>query len=281
MRRLLTLAILIGCALTVALPVDAQNWRTLTSSRRLQDRQPHEVDIQYGAGTLRVLPASADHLYRMEIRYADEGGQPLVEYNRNRRHLRLGTSSENFNRRSVQWADGATATIELSKQVPMDLDLHFGAGKADIELGGLSLRKVSISTGASEARVSFGSMNPIVADEISIEAGAAELHVIGLGNSRAKRVEFQGGVGATVLDFSGATGNMEAEIEMGVGSLTLKLPRSHAVRIERNAFLTSFSAPELERDGNSYVSRNWAAATQRLSIDVSAALGSIDIVWVD
>lgn len=281
MRNLLTLALLLGCALTVALPADAQNWRTMTSSRRLQDQQPHEVDIQYGAGTLRVLPTSSDRLYRMEIRYADEGSRPMVEYDRNRRHLRLGTSSDDFNRKSVQWADGATATIELNTQVPMDLDLHFGAGKAEIELGGLSLRKASISTGASEARVSFGSMNRIVADEISIEAGAAELHVTGLGNSRARRVEFQGGVGATVLDFSGAAGNMEADIEMGVGSLTLKLPRSHGVRIERNAFLTSFSAPELERDGNSYVSRNWAGATQRLSIDVSAALGSIEIEWVD
>ena len=281
MGKLLTLALVLGSALTLALPADAQDWRTMTSSRRLLDREPHEVDIEYGAGTLRVLPAAAQYLYRMEVRYTDEGSRPVAEYDQQRRRLRLGTTNDNFNRRSVQWADEASATIELSKQVTMDLELHFGAGKAEIELGGLALRNVSISTGASDARVSFGAMNPIVAEEVSIEAGAAELHVEGLGNSRAKRVEFQGGVGATVLDFSGASGNMEAEIEMGVGSLTLRLPRSHGVKVERNAFLSSFDAPELVRDGNSYVSRNWAGATQRLSIDVSAALGSIDIQWVD
>jgi hypothetical protein len=281
MRKALLLALLLALATTFALPADAQNWRTMTSSRRLLDRQHHEVEIEYGAGTLRVLPAAAQHLYRMEVRYADEGSRPVAEYDAGERHLRLGTDSEDFNRKSVQWAEEASATIELSRQVPLDLELRFGAGKAEIELGGLSLRQVTISTGASDTRVSFGEMNPIAAEEVEIEAGAAELHVIGLGNSRAQRVEFKGGVGSTVLDFSGASGNMEAEIEMGVGSLTLRLPRSHGVRVERSAFLSTFSAPDLIRDGNSYVSRDWASATQRLSIDVSAALGSIEIEWVE
>lgn len=281
MRKLLTLVLLVGLAATFALPASAQNWRTMTSSRRLLDRQPHEVEIEYGAGTLRVLPAAAQYLYRMEIRYADEGSRPVAEYDQSDRHLRLGTDSEDFHRKSVQWSDEASATIELNRQVPLDLELRFGAGKADIQLGGLSLRNVSISTGASDADISFGEMNPIEAEEVSIEAGAADLHVTGLGRARARRIEFHGGVGATVLDFSGAAGNMEADIEMGVGSLTLRLPRSHGVRIERSAFLSTFSAPGFNRDGNSYVSSGWASATQRLSIDVSAALGSIEIEWVE
>lgn len=253
----------------------------MTSSRRLLDRAPHEVDIEYGAGTLKVLPADAQYLYRMEIRYADEGSRPIAEYDQSDRQLRLGTQADNSNRRSIQLSEEASATIALSREVPLDLDLDFGAGRAEIELGGLSLRQLSIATGASETRVSFAEPNRIVAEEVTIEAGAAELRVMGLGYARARRVEFQGGVGSTVLDFSGASGNVEADINMGVGSLTLRLPRSHAVRVERNAFLTSFSAPGLSQDGNVFVSDNWGSATQRLSIDISAALGSIDIQWVD
>lgn len=281
MHRFQLLALLGALVASSVLPAEAQNWRTMTSSRRLLDRAPHDVEIQYGAGTLEVLPADDPYLYRMEVRYADEGSGPVAEYDQNRRRLRLGTSQEDFNRRSVNFANESSATIALSRQVPLELDLKFGAGRAEIELGGLSLSEVSIATGASETKISFSEANRIVAEEIQIDAGAADLQVTGLGYSRARRVEFKGGVGSTVLDFSGASGNMEADIDMGVGSLTLRLPRSHAVRIERSAFLSSFSAPGLTRDGNAYVSENWSSATQRLSLEVTAALGSIDVQWLD
>ena len=72
-----------------------------------------------------------------------------------------------------------------------------------------------------------------------------------------------------------------ASVEMGVGSLTLRLPRSQGIQVNRSSFLTSFSAQQLERRGDSYFSDNWATAPHKLTIDVSAALGSIDIEWVD
>src|SRR5690606_12003734 len=101
---------------------------------------------------------------------------------------------------------------------PLELDVRFGAGQAEIELGGISLERLHLGTGASETTVRFSSPNPIEADRVLIEAGAAELEVYGLGNARAERVEFKGGVGATTLDFGGAGGDTEVQIEMGVGS---------------------------------------------------------------
>jgi hypothetical protein len=190
--------------------------------------------------------------------------------------------SERDGGRGLDVREGSTARIALTREVPLDLDLEFGAGEAEIELGGMSLQRLSLQTGASETRVSFSEPNPLAAEEVSIEAGAADLRVIGLGNTRARSIEFKGGVGATVLDFSGAwQGAAEASVEMGIGSVTLQLPRSHGVRIDRSSFLASFSGPNLERRGDSYYSSNWEETQNRLTIDLSAALGSIEIVWVD
>ena len=281
MRKLLT-AVLFGSFIASSvLPANAQDWRTMTSSRRLLDRGPHEVDIEYAAGTLTVRPADAQYLYRMEVRYADEASRPVADYDPDDRQLRLGTQGKEYNRSSMRLAEEASATIALSRDVLLDLDLQFGAGRAEIELGGLSLRRLSLATGASEARVSFSEANRVTADAIQIESGAADLRVTGLGYARARRVEFKGGVGSTTLDFSGASGDSEAEISMGIGALVLRLPRSHGIRIERSSFLSSFSGPELTREGDAYVSANWGEATQKLSIDISSALGSIDIQWVD
>ncbi|MEX0912192.1 MAG: hypothetical protein WD031_02100 [Gemmatimonadota bacterium] len=278
---LLTLLVTGAGLVSGAHVADAQTWRTMTSARQVWETTPIDVRIQYGAGTLRIDPVGSPMLYELEIRYDEEIFEPIAEFDPDARTLRLGIESRE-RRRSMNLREGSTATIGLTREVPLDLRLEFGAGEAEIELGGIALERLSLSTGASETRVDFSNPNPIAAEQIRIEAGAADLRVTGLGNTRAARIEFQGGVGATVLDFSGDwQGDATASVQMGVGSVTLRLPRSQGIRLNRSSFLTSFSAPGLERQGDSYYSANWGTADQQLILDVSAAQGSIDIEWID
>jgi hypothetical protein len=261
--------------------VEGQTRRTMTSERQVWSTDPLDVEINYGAGTLRIEPAASPTLYRIELNYVEGSIEPIVDFDEGRRELELGIRTIEGNRRS-SLRDGSTAKIALTREVPLDLDLDFGAGKAEIQLGGISLRNLSIATGASETTVSFDRPNPIAAESVRISAGAADLQVIGLGNVRARNIRFEGGVGATVLDFGGAWGqNATASVEMGIGSLTLRLPRDRGIQITRSSFLTSFSTPGLERRGDSYFSSNWDSAANKLTINVSAALGSVDIVWID
>jgi hypothetical protein len=271
-------AILAGCI--SGSDAGAQTWRTLTTERQVQDREPLSVRIHYGAGRLEVVAAEAPTLYRMELRYDEDVVQPLAEYSREDRRVRLGVRS--VEGRSFSRREGSTAKLQLTREVPLDLDLEFGAGKADLRLGGLQLRRLSVSTGASETTIDFDVPSPIAAERVSIEAGAADLKVTGLGNTGARTISFQGGVGSTVLDFTGGIrADTHLSVQMGVGSVTLRLPRSAGVRLNRSSFLTSFSGAGLERQGNSYVSSNWGSADRKLTIDINAALGSIDVQWVD
>ncbi len=166
--------------------------------------------------------------------------------------------------------------------MPLDLTLQFGAGDADIDLGGMRLRKLDLATGASETKLRFSAPNPIVAEEVQLRAGASELTVSGLGNVRAEHLSFEGGVGSTTLDFSGAWNrSATATVQMGVGSVTLRLPRELGVRINRSgSFLSSFDAPGLVKREGGYFSSNWDSAAHRLTVDVNAAFGSIDIEWI-
>jgi hypothetical protein len=261
---------------------DAQTWRTMTSARQVWDRELTDVDIEYGAGTLRVAPAEAPFLYRMEIRYDADIFAPIADFDAEERTLQLGVESAGRGRRSLNMREGSTATVLLSREVPVELDLEFGAGKADIQLGGMAIQQLEISTGASETSIGFDAPNTVVAERITIEAGAADLEVLGLGNARAEQITFRGGVGSTVLDFSGAWDrSVTASVEMGIGAVTLRLPRGPGIRIDRSSFLTSFEATDLERRGDSYYSAGWDSAEQRITIDLSAALGSIEIDWID
>ena len=68
---------------------------------------------------------------------------------------------------------------------------------------------------------------------------------------------------------------------MGLGSLTLKLPRGLGVQIRKNGFLASFDSQGLVKRGDAYFSEDWEDAERRLTVNVDAALGSIKMAWVN
>lgn len=274
-----------GAALlaAIALPVWAQQtWRTMTSARQVAGEQRLAVDVEYGAGRLSVQPERGNLLYRMEMRYDERAVSPVASYDRGTGRLRLGAESrKGRNNRDDRRGEGR-ADIALTPAVPMALKLAFGAGEADVKLGGLALEELDISTGASETRVSFDRPNRAAARAVKLEAGAASLVVTGLANARTQRIDFEGGVGETTLDFGGEwTRDARATVKMGIGSVTLRLPRSLGVRIEKDSFLASFDSNGMVKRGNAWYSRGYERAPRKLDIHIEAALGSIEVDWID
>lgn len=264
-----------------ALPASSQTWRTATAARQIQGERGLGVEVEYGAGRLKVEPAREGVLYRMDLRYDADHVRPVSAYDRARGTLKLGVADAERRRRRRMGGDGR-ATIALAPGVPTNLKLEFGAGEADVRLGGLTLHQLEVETGASDTRIAFDAPNRATARLVRLEAGAASLEVVGLGNARAERIEFEGGIGGTTLDFGGSwTRSTTASVRMGVGSLTLRLPRSLGVRIVKDSFLASFDAPGMVKRGDAFYSAGYDQAARKLDLTIDAALGSIDIVWID
>ncbi|HEX2190305.1 MAG TPA: toast rack family protein [Longimicrobiaceae bacterium] len=284
LRAALVLALAAGAGCGSADASDAQSWRTVSSSRQAWDEKALQVEVEYGAGRLRVSPADRPLLYQFQMRFDDSQVTPVTEYDRASGRLRLGMESRD-RRRGIQVknvSDEARADLHLTRDVPLDLELEFGAGESDIDLGGLSLQRLRLATGASDTRVSFRSPNRIRAETVKMEAGAASFEATGLGNARAARYEFDGGVGEATLDFTGAWDrNASAKVSLGIGALKLRFPRDLGVRIVKDSFLTSFDAPGMVKRGGAYYSRNWESASNRLTVELDAAFGSISVVWID
>jgi hypothetical protein len=269
------LAVAIG-----ATALAAQSWRTLTSARQLSGERRLDVNVEYGAGHLRIGPAAGNFLYQMELRYDERSMRPVTEYNRQSGALRLGIrGSERGNRTTHH--DAGRANISIAPSVPTNLRLAFGAGEADLRLGGMALEGVEISTGASETHIRFDQPNRVQARRVRVEAGAAELTVTGLGNARAQRIEFEGGVGETTLDFSGGwTRSAQVDVKVGIGSLTLRLPRGMGVRLHKESFLSSFETTGFTRRGNFWVTPSYDRAAVKIDLSVNAAMGSVDVIWI-
>jgi hypothetical protein len=275
-KRLVLLAVG-GALLLSASAARAQDWRTLTGQRRHAGEDRLRVEVEFGAGSLGITPATGGTLYQASLRYDADNFQPVHTYRAG--VLKLGLEGGGRIRRNVR--EGARLSLALGTDVPLDLKLAFGAAEADLELGGLRVRNAEIATGASDSKVRFSHPNPERLELLQLKAGAAAFRAIGLGNANARRIKFDGGVGDVVLDFTGEWhGDTDVEVSIGVGSLTLRLPRGVGVKIGKETFLVAFDSNGLVKRADGYYSEDWDRAEHHLTIGLSGAFGSIDVRWV-
>lgn len=273
-------ALILSAALTTlaAGAVEAQDWRSVTSFRQRATEDRLEVRVRYGAGRLLIAPAvGGSDLYRVGLRYDSDLFDPITEYRNGT--LEVGVEGTG---RSIRLKNNHAGELDLrlSPDVPLDLDLDFGAVEADIELGGLRIRSLDIETGASETDLRFSTPNPLECEQLEVSMGAAALSLEGLANANCGVIRMDGGVGDMTLDFTGEwRRSLEAEVNMALGSLTLVVPADVGVRVDKETFLTGFDGSGFDkRDGVLY-STNWETARHRLTVELSGAFGSVNVRW--
>ncbi len=276
-RRLGFLAV---AAAVLAAPevTEAQSWRTLTASRQLSGERSMDVEVTYAAGTFRVEPAGDEVLYRMELRYDEDAFEPVNEFRNGR--LKLGIDGKGSSV-STGKGDAGNLDLALARGVPMDLELKFGAVKAELDLGGLALTDLNMATGASETYLEVSRPNPVSLGTAHLQVGAAQFTAERLGNLNAERIELDAGVGDITLDFTGAwQRDAQVSVDMGVGALELRFPEGLGVKLNKDSFLTRLDAQELVKRGDTYYSTDWEEAERKVEVDVDAAFGKVSITWV-
>lgn len=286
MRSVFPLAIVGLAAITV--PAAAQDWQTVTTSRQLHGEEEFTASVKFLSGTLRVFPADNRTLYKARMRYDAEQFQPINRFNTGSSSLAVGLDANDYkgdldlDEHSPQFLD-----LELPLAIPTDLRLEFGVVRADIELGGIAISKVFVRTGASETSMRFSTPNNTDCSRIDVKAVGARIDLEGLGNSRCQRVEVIGGAGDITLDFTGRWlegAHMQVAAKIGLGQLTLVIPRDLGVRVDLNRFLVSFDkAGFIQRgsDRSRWYSPNFGDASAQVEISIDAAIGDVDVVWVE
>ncbi len=266
----------VALAAMLAAPAAAQDMTTISTSRALSGETALDVRIEYGAGQLFIRPAESGILYALDLRYDESQFEPVTEFSGQRLEIGLDGRGRNID---LDDGDEGRLDLRLAPDVPMDLRLEFGAGRAEVDFGGLALRDLDVETGASESRIDVSRPNPETLRRAEFDVGAADFEALRLGNLNLEELSVTAGVGKVALDFSGALRHdVDVEVSMGLGSLELRLPESVGARIDKDSFLTSFDADGfVERDG-AYYSSNWESAERRIRVQVEAAFGKISVV---
>ncbi len=265
--------------LSVGDAAHAQSRRTVTMSRQVENEQSLDVNVRYGAGRFSVGPAEAGLLYHMQMEYDEDVFEPLAEYRGS--SLLIGTETVG---RRFRFGDYKSGEMELAllTEVPMDLNMDFGAVRADIDLGGIPLTRLEIETGASQTVMDISEPNSETMSRASMDVGAAEFIVRNLGNLNTRVIYIDAGIGEIDLGFTGEwRQDARVSVDMGLGSLVLRFPRGLGVQLVKDTFLTSLDSEGLVKRGDSYYSLDYEEADYQITVDVDAAFGSIRVTWVD
>ena len=278
--------VLLGVNALVAIlsPLDAaivQNSQTVTTSQKLEDTDEKRVSIEFSAGRLAIRPVDEGLLYRLKLRYKKDYFEPVTDLSGNRLHLGVERIRKGF-RGIFNWnssGEGNEFDLELTREVPMDLHVSFGAGSAELDLGGLALTGLEFNTGASGSRIKVSEPNREQISKAQFNVGAADFQLEQLGNLNAEDIEINAGVGSLKLSLDGSwQRDAVISIDMGIGSLELHVPEDLGFQLRKNSFLTSLNGMRnLVKEGNVYYSLNWDEAERNVTVDLDGALGSVTV----
>jgi hypothetical protein len=262
----------------VASFAQAQSWQTVDVSRQVRDTGEHRIRVQYAAGRFSMRPTSDPVLYSMQLRYDEDRARPIHRYDADWRSATLGLETESLRMRNLKDGDFGEMQVSFSNVVPLDLELKLGATESRIDLGGLTVNRLRVETGAADAVLDFSTPNRTRMRRLDVTLGAAGFSMKNLGNANASSIRVNGAVGDVQLDFGSVIrDDVGIDAEVAIGHLGLRLPSDVGVRVEVQKLIASFDHAGLRKRGDAYYSDNWDSAAVRVRVRAQTVFGAIDI----
>lgn len=262
---------------------DARSWRSLTASRPRDAADSLHVVLRYDAGTVTLGAAAAPLLYQASARFDASEQRISRSYNPASSTLRIGldnSAMRTSHRSSDASGNEARLDLGLAAGIPLDLDLDLGATRARLDLSALWVSALRVSSGATEADLTFGSANPKPMRDLFVDAGVGSMTIHQLGNAHAQRATVASTVGSVDLDLGGDwTGEMPLTMRIALATATLRVPRDVGIAIRVSKRIANIDSDGFtERDGVMY-STGYEQTKRHVTIDGSATLASIDVDW--
>lgn len=265
----------LGCGLTIDLPVDKiATGPTQTESFEILPPEADlvEVNLNFGAGELNVSPGSATALISGTATYNVEDFKPKIKVEGAQVTLETG-NLELTGIPDINQADNIKNKwdLELGNH-PMNLKIQAGAYQGRYELGGLAVKSLDISDGASNTDLSFSQPNLLPMDTLRYTTGASEVSLSGLGNANFASMIFRSGAGSYTLDFSGVLQrDGVVVIESGMSEVTVIVPEGVNARVFFKGGLASIeTSGAWQKSGDQYQLSGGGGPTLTINVDIGA-----------
>ena len=193
------------------------------------------------------------------------------------------SKSVSFGMLSDEDEDEENWKVYLSNTSEFGLDLKYGTGEADIDLSGLSVRKLNLNSGSADVVVGYheGFSNGTVMDTMNIKMGFGSVFLMNANLAKANLLIADIGFGNLRMDLSDQEvngGRVDASI--GAGSLTVNVPKTGVpVKIVVNnspLCKVKFARDFQEIEKNVFINKAYQSDSEStLLFNLDVALGSI------
>lgn len=197
-----------------------------------------QIEFSVGESNIQALPAESLNLLEADLTYIGE--IELTSVGEAEKTVRLSQKAA-----ASDWFKGASTwfnkreplrwDVALTRNIPLDLDVHCGAGRVDLDLSALRLTGFSIANGAGEVIINFPS-----GEYHAKVGGGVGRTSLSIPTDAFINLKLSSGAGEVNLDIAqGASVN--AQINGGVGEFNLNIPEGAAVRLEARTGIGSIS----------------------------------------
>lgn len=266
-----------GLLLLGASRLPAQAWQTFSVERARLPETSLSVVVRHNLGQFNIRPARDSVRYRASLRYDARAVEPIYRYAADSGTLRIGTR-ERSGGKSGNGRRAADLDLTLGGNGPLAIDVRAGAAESVLDLSGLPITSLSVSSGASDTRVRFDQPNPVRMKSLTLSTGAASIVADRLGNANAEEIVVRSAVGEIELDFSGSwQHDTELRAEVTLGVLTIRVPADVGVHVTTSRVVASFSHAGLTSRDGAYVSANWDSAPHKLRVYAQTVVGFLTV----
>jgi len=257
---------------------------TLDQSRPAGSEESLRVRIDYDIGRIEISSDQDENIYSLNLEYdkarfearinyeASDGAEGTLDVELDAtKKLGIGNNGKSN-----------ILDLNLTNGLPVSLKINSGVGESLLSLSGMKLTRLDFSAGVGGTKVTSYEPNTVECDSIHLENGVGSMEAVGLGNLNFERFHFEGGVGGADLDFSGEwRRDAEIRIEVGVGGVTVKMPRGIGVIVdaEKN-FLSGLHLDGFVKRGSEYYSENYDESSVRVEVRVSTGIGGFKFTWL-
>ncbi|MEM6336872.1 MAG: toast rack family protein [Bacteroidota bacterium] len=246
-----------------------------------------DVTMDLSMGNILIGRAERDFLFQAEVALENEKLKPTFEFDADGSEAELDVGlttkkNENVGITSLSSIKSSEWLLYLTDSVPLDIDLAISAAKAEVDLTGLKVRQLDLELGASRSVLRFNRLNGIEMEMLDIEAGASEFQAYGLGNTRAKVISFEGGIGKFLLDFgtdARLLRDRQVHIETGVASTTIFVPKAANVVLNApDSWGMSLDMPRAFKKDDAGNWRNSSSEANAFQIFITSSIGKVQVV---
>jgi hypothetical protein len=269
----------IACGININLPsTDIKTGPLVTEDIQvaMPDSSEEVVDLtlSFGAGEIKLSGGEDDYLVSGKATYNVEDFKPVLKTDGNKVTLEQG----NLNIKGIpNFQDKIKNVWDLAlRDTPMNLSIKAGAYSGRFDLGGISLKSLEISDGASDVNLSFDEPNPVEMDVLRYSTGASSVRLEGLANANAATIIFRGGAGSYTLDFNGELQrDAVVSVEAGISSLVIVVPEGTTAKVTVEGGMSNIDAfGDWEKSGDAY---SQAGGDYKLTILVKMGAGSVEL----